>query len=107
MMMRAGIVLAAGIVALSGCGQVQQAADTAARSQAKQVVNSQAATVLPGVDLRFATDCIIDNASGSEILKLAAASVTGPNASTGQLITDVATRPATIQCILNKRLGVS
>ncbi len=98
-----------GVAALTvgGCAQVQQVADDVARNQAKQVINSQAATVLPGVDLRFATDCIIDNASSQEILKLAGASVTGPNAATGELITEIGTRPQTLQCILNKRFGVS
>lgn len=95
--------------ALFGCTQVQQGADQIARNQAKQVVNSQVAIVVPGVDLRFATDCIIDNASTQEIFSLARASVTGVDASSGRLITDIAQRPKTLTCILSQQVpsGVS
>ncbi|MEM6307955.1 MAG: hypothetical protein AAF701_08220, partial [Pseudomonadota bacterium] len=68
---------------LAGCSAAQQAVDDLAREQAKKAVNTQAAAVLPGIDLRFATDCIIDQATSREILSLAQASVTGLNAASG------------------------
>ena len=90
------------IVLLAACAEVQQTADQLARQQAKVVVNSQVARVLPGVDISFATDCIIDTASAQEILTLASASVTGANASTGELVARIASRPESQKCIVEK-----
>lgn len=101
------LIALAALTVVSACTQAQDVADQLARQQAKQVVNSQIASIVPGVDLTFATDCVIDNASAQEIFTLARASVTGVSAASGQLITEIAARPDTIQCILKKRFGVS
>ncbi|MGB1234340.1 MAG: succinate dehydrogenase [Planktomarina sp.] len=106
-MIRASFIGLIGLCFVTACSEAQDVADQLARKQAKQTVNSQVAGIIPGVDLTFATDCVIDNASAQEIFTLARASVTGVNAQSGALITEIAQRPDTIQCILKKRFGVS
>ena len=60
----------------------------------------------PGVQVEFATDCVIDNASSGELLALAADAVTGPTANTVEIVSDVISRPATIECLAREGLPV-
>jgi len=95
--MRVLLVIPA-LLALSACDT--PVGTDIARSQAKSVVNKVAAEKLPGQDVTPVTDCIIDNASGSEIVTLAKASVAGVTPSTTTLIFDIARRPDTVQCLV-------
>lgn len=95
------IVLATGLVA--GCSPQSQ--DQLARGAAKSVVARAATERLPGVPVEPYTDCIIDNASSRQILTLAADTVTGPTASTWEVISGIARKPATLECFL--RAGMS
>ena len=52
------------------------------------------------LDREPASDCIIDNASSRELLALAADSITGPTANTVELVTNIVSRPDTLNCLL-------
>ncbi len=84
---------------LAACGT--PLADEIARDQAKKAVNPVLAQRFPGVPLEPATNCVIDNASASEIIQLARAGATS-NVSQAdtELIVRIATRPETIECLL-------
>ena len=91
-------------IALTACTAAQQ--DDLARDAAKRQVRPILAERLPGIPLEPATDCVIDNASAQEILSLAADSVTGPTASTVEIVTRIISRPETIQCLATEGLPV-
>ncbi len=99
--------LAVGSALLAGCMQdLGPAGDTLARDAAKGVVNNVVQTRFPGVDARPYTDCIIDNASTSEIFQIAEAALVGTTQTTTNLIVDIAQRPDTVRCALNNSLGL-
>jgi len=94
---------------LSGCigaTGVQQSAEDIARKEAKVVVNDVVERRLPGVDVSAATDCIIDNASLSEIFDIAKTSVTGADEATVKAILDIAKRPETAKCLVSATLAL-
>lgn len=72
--------------------------DTTARTAARNVVNREMAKRLPGVNTAPYTDCVINNASASEIAGIAAraGTDTGEAANT---VAGIVQRPATTQCI--------
>lgn len=80
--------------------------DELARDAAKNAVRPVLAERFPGIPLEPATDCIIDNATANEILTLAADAVTGPTASTVEIVGEIATRPDTITCLAREGLPV-
>ena len=73
--------------------------DTVAREAARSAVQPVVAEYLPGPGGAAITDCVIDNASGSEILQLARAAATGPDDNTVQVVLDISRRAETIECI--------
>lgn len=89
---------------LAAC--VSPLADTFARDAAKSAVNPIIATRFPGVPLEPATNCVIDNASASEIVTLATSAGSGANDAVARLALDIASRPATIQCLATDGLPV-
>ena len=92
------IRLALALVALlSACTPAQR--DELTRDAARSAVRPVLAETFPGVPLEPATDCIIDNANSTELLALAGDSVTGPTASTVEIVTNIAARPATLACL--------
>ena len=94
------------VIALAGCQMANQAADTIARDQAKGVVNGIVADRFPGVNAAPITDCVIDAASASEILRIAGASVTGVTQSTVNEVLEIGQRPQSVQCIAENSLTV-
>ena len=86
---------------LAGCATT---ADDLTRDAAKSVVRPVLQEQFPGIPVEPATDCIIDNASAEELLALAADAVTGPTASTVQVIGNIASRPETITCLASDGL---
>ncbi|NSX53183.1 succinate dehydrogenase [Parasulfitobacter algicola] len=78
--------------------------DQIARQQAKDVVNRVVDRQFPGANVAPVTDCIIDNASGSEIIQIASASVTGIDQKTTNLVVEIALRPRTIECAAENAL---
>ncbi|MEJ6393724.1 succinate dehydrogenase [Gymnodinialimonas sp. 2305UL16-5] len=84
---------------LSACvGNVQGAADQVARDQARLVVNSEIARRAPGVDVQALTDCVIDNASASEIVTIAGGYAVGNTSAASNTITGILERRDTIRC---------
>lgn len=100
---RSIICVAVATLSLAACTPASQ--DLLARNAAKSVVARAATERLPGVPVEPYTNCIIDNASSQQILMLAADAVTGPTASTWEIITGIARKPETLQCLLTN--GVS
>lgn len=93
---------------LAGCMQdLGPAGDMLARDAAKGVVNAAVQARFPGVDARPLTDCIIDNASSSEIIQIAEAAVVGANDATNNLIVAIAQRPDTVRCTVNNSMGLN
>ncbi len=80
-------------------------ADEIARAQAKKAVNPVLAERFPGVPLEPATNCVIDNATASELFQLARAGATTVAQTDAELIVQIATRPETIQCLLKDGLA--
>lgn len=97
------LTLAMALPVLVACTVADQ--DQLARGAAKSVVARAATERLPGVPVEPYTNCIIDNATSQQILTLAADSVTGPTASSWEVITGIARKPATLECLLTN--GVS
>ncbi|WP_108485068.1 hypothetical protein [Oceaniglobus ichthyenteri] len=89
-------------VALTACTPATR--EDLTRSAAKTAVRPILANKLPGVPVEPATNCVIDNANSNELLSLAADAVTGPTASTVKIVTDIVSRPGTIQCLATQGL---
>lgn len=106
--MRLAVALCVSAFTLSGCVQeMGPQGDALARVAAKGVVNTVVQDKLPGVNAAPITDCIIDNASGSEIVTIAQAAVVGTTQATTNLVLQIAQRPETTRCAANNLLGVS
>lgn len=101
-----GVLVAGLAVALSGClDTVGPAGDDIARVAAKGVVNTVVQSRFPGVNAAPYTDCIIDNASSSEILQIATAAATGADQATSNMVVDIAARPDTVRCFAGSQFG--
>ena len=97
------IVAASMLVAmLAACTPQMQ--DELTRDAARTAIRPVLEQRFPGIPLEPATDCVIDNASSSELLALAADAVTGPTANTVEIVSDVVSRPATIECLAREGL---
>ncbi|MEM7471815.1 MAG: hypothetical protein AAF340_10725 [Pseudomonadota bacterium] len=98
-----GILLAGTL--LSACGE-NNFADEIARDQARKVVNPVISERFPGVPLEPATNCVIDNASASEIFQLAKAGATSTISQTdAELVVRIATREETLKCLVKDGLS--
>ena len=84
---------------LTSCGD-NGLADQLARDQARKAVNPVLAERFPGVPLEPATNCVIDQASASEIIQLARAGATTVSQTDVELIVQIAPRRETIECLL-------
>ena len=84
---------------LAGCA-AGPSADLLAREAAKSAVARTVEARFPGVPVQPVTDCIIDNASASEIGVVAIEAASGaPGPRTAQVVGEVVRRPATVQCL--------
>ncbi|MGI9393392.1 MAG: hypothetical protein ACR2OY_01970 [Boseongicola sp.] len=92
------------IIGIAACTPAAQ--DALARDAARQAVRPVLAERFPGVPLEPAIDCIINNATSSELFALAADAVTGPTASTIQIVSDITTRPETLTCLATEGIPV-
>ena len=91
------------ILALAGC--TPQTQDQIARSAAKSTVNRVVLERYPGLPVEPAINCIIDNANSTQIVSLAADSVTGPTDATGEVVTAILRKPETLQCLSGAALS--
>ncbi|RVV96642.1 hypothetical protein EKE94_17325 [Mesobaculum littorinae] len=69
------------------------------RASAKSAVRPVLAQRMPGVNAEPAVNCVIDNASSTEIRALASDAVTGPTEATVQTVAGVLGRPGTVTCL--------
>ena len=81
-----------------------QAQDQIARDAARSAITPILVERFPGVPLGPALDCVIDNASAVQIRALALDTVTGPTESTVQIVSDILSRPKTVQCLATEGL---
>ena len=77
---------------LAACSPMRQ--EELTRNAARTAIRPVLEQRFPGVPLAPVTDCIIDNASQ-----------TGATASTTQIVSNIASRPATIQCFATEGLS--
>lgn len=78
--------------------------DELTRDAARAVIFPLVDRQFPGVPLDRSLDCVIANATSDELLALASDSATGPTASTREIVGNIATRSATLQCIATEGL---
>lgn len=76
-----------------------------AREAAKSVVRPIVAEKVSGPAGVVLTDCIIDNASDTELFNLAGAAVTGVEPNTITLVSNILQRPETIACATSGLAG--
>lgn len=76
-----------------------QAQDQIARDAARSAITPVLVERFPGVPLEPALDCVINNANAVQIRSLALDSVTGPTESTVQIVSDIVSKPETLQCL--------
>ncbi len=103
--MDAKTLLAAALILITAsCDSAQEAVTKGTRDTAKTVVNQVVENKFPGVNAAPITDCIIDNASVSEILTIAKASVIGIQPDTVDTVVGISKRPETAKCIAKNSL---
>lgn len=83
---------------LAACTPADQ--DQLSRDAARAAITPVLVERFPGVPVAPAVDCIVDNANSRELLSLAADSVIGPTANTVELVTNIVSRPDTLNCLL-------
>ena len=96
------------LLILGACADTQGVADALARQSAKTTVSTALSTRFPNVPAALVTpftDCIIDNASSSEIITLAASAVAGLNEEAVEITGQVLSRPQTQTCVANASVG--
>jgi len=99
--MRRAVLL---LLPLAACAPVQ---DQIAREAARSAVRPVLAERFPGVPLEPDTDCVIDNATGREIVSLASDAALGrPDEGTVDTVLTIVTRPETITCLATEGLPV-
>lgn len=91
------------VFALAACTPTTQ--EELTRGAARAVIKPVLAQRFPGVPTDAAVDCIVDGARGNELLVLAADAVTGPTASTVEIVGDIARRPAVSACLVRAYAG--
>lgn len=88
------------IALLASCnGTIPTSPEEVAHETARAVIKPIVASRLPGVATDIAVDCVIDNASLSEIFQIAGSTATGSAAEGSSVVIDIMTRPATLVCI--------
>ena len=92
---------------LSACVAGETVMQDASRSLARSAVNSAAQQYFPGVNVAPFTDCVIDNATTSEILQLAQAASSGGGgaAQAVPVVQTIIARPEASQCLIRNVSG--
>lgn len=93
--MKTTFTLIAAAFVLSACDIVEIAAVDTGREAAKAVVGPIVADTVPGPAGVALTNCIIDNASGTELLTLAGQGASPENIT---LVSNILARPETVSC---------
>lgn len=82
---------------LAGC--VGATADTLAREAARATVTPLLQARFPGVPVAPISDCVISNASASEIVTLATAATTSDTSAAAPVLSGILQRQDTILCV--------
>ncbi len=94
------LVLLSYLWALAACDTALGTNTT--QSLAKSVVNNAIESRVPGVPVAPVTDCVIESASGSEIVDIANDGADGKvSEETVLLIAQISLRPQTVECFVN------
>jgi len=88
---------------LAACAPTSQ--EELTRAAARAAIKPVLAQRFPGVPLDGAVDCVIEGASGQEIVVLATDAVTGPTASTAEITTRILSRPPVQACLIREYSG--
>lgn len=92
-------------LALSACVSGGDIMQETTRSLARNAVDAAAGKYLPGVNVTPYTDCVINNASTSELLQLAKTAGAGAGQEIAvqafPIVKTIASRPETAQCFLS------
>lgn len=72
--------------------------DAASREVARNVINREMQSRLPGANVAPYTDCVINNATTAELIDIAQAAQSGVTG-TANSVASIVSRPATTQCI--------
>ncbi|UWQ21675.1 hypothetical protein [Jannaschia sp. W003] len=96
------LLAAAAALLLAGCNT--PLGTEVARTAAKSAVNAEVQRRFPGAPVQPVTDCVIDNATGAEIIEVAAGAASGTDARTAEIVGTVLARPDTIRCVLAEGL---
>lgn len=102
--MKKFVLISTAAMMLASCDSAQEAVTKGTRDTAKTVVNQVVEDKFPGLNAAPITDCIIDNASVSEILTIAKASVVGVQQDTVDTVVGISQRPETAACIAKNGL---
>ncbi|MEM1066734.1 MAG: hypothetical protein AAF771_15055 [Pseudomonadota bacterium] len=98
--MRVALSLAAAM-AVSACST--PIGTEVARASARAVVNDVVEARFPGVPITPVTDCVINNATGDEIVSIAGDAIRQqPSPETVQLVIEIASRPDTVRCFVEE-----
>jgi hypothetical protein len=98
-------LLIIGALALTGCDVAQAVVDDTVRNQAEQTIVTVVEKQFPNVNAQPVANCVVDNASTSEILSVAGDSVTGVDQGTIKTVLDILKRTETISCIAKNGIG--
>lgn len=97
------ITIFAGAMFVAAC--TPEARDDVTRDAARRAIRPVLVEQFPGVPVEPSVDCIIENANSRELLSLAADALTGPTASTAEIVSRIASRPETLTCLATKGLS--
>lgn len=92
------ISVAAALMTLSACGVVEEVAGPISAAAARSVVGPIVQEQVPGPIGVALTDCIIENASQSELVLISAANAGAPSAEIVLLVSDILARDTTVAC---------
>jgi len=98
---RLAVASVASALALVACSP----SDFDPREQARSVINADMQRRFPGVDTTPVTDCVIENATDSELFAIAGSAVTGNSATGTQTIAEIIQRPPTLRCMAVTYIG--
>ncbi len=93
------------LLLIAGCDTSNILVEQTSRELAKGVVNSAVQQQFPGVNATPYTNCIIDNSSTDELFRLAQSALDRTSDAAVSLVLEIASRPATSQCIAQNALG--
>ena len=101
-MTKAPALVTAALLTLAGCAAVQEdATGPTSKAAARAVVAPIVAEQVPGAVGTALTECILDNASEAELVRISAANAGAPAADLTLLVSDILARDETVACASN------